>query len=153
MIWLPVVKKSSRALRDQIGCPPPLVETCHLGPPDAGAAAQHQLIAHELAVVLAEGAVRSPVAGVGRVGAAGPFPDVAEELAEAGSRRRRGMFDKFVAQDMDRDGDIDFVSTRGNSKPYDGVFWLEQVRTPGPVRAFTPARSRDSPEVSLPAGR
>ena len=69
------------------------------------------------------------------------------------SRRRRGMFDKFVAQDMDRDGDIDFVSTRGNSKPYDGVFWLEQVRTPGPVRAFTPARSLDSPEVSLPAGR
>jgi hypothetical protein len=69
------------------------------------------------------------------------------------SRRRRGMFDKFVAEDMDRDGDIDFVSTRGNSKPFDGVFWLEQIRTPAPVRAFTPARSSDSPEVPLPASR
>jgi hypothetical protein len=69
------------------------------------------------------------------------------------SRRRRGMFDKFVAEDMDRDGDIDFVSTRGNSKPFDGVFWLEQIRTPAPVHAFTPARSSDSPEVPLPASR
>jgi FG-GAP-like repeat len=66
------------------------------------------------------------------------------------SRRRRGMFDKFVAHDMDRDGDIDFVSTRGNSKPYDGVFWLEQVRTPAPVGAFKPARTSDSPEIPLP---
>jgi hypothetical protein len=47
------------------------------------------------------------------------------------SRRRRGMFDQFVARDMDGDGDVDFVSTRGNSSIYDGVFWLEQVRTPG----------------------
>jgi hypothetical protein len=69
------------------------------------------------------------------------------------SRRRRGMFDKFVAHDMDRDGDIDFVSTRGNSKPYDGVFWLEQVRTPAPVGAFRQARTSDSPEVPLPASR
>jgi hypothetical protein len=69
------------------------------------------------------------------------------------SRRRRGMFDKFVPVDMDRDGDIDFVSTRGNSKPYDGVFWLEQVRTPAPVSPFRQARSEDSPEVPLPANR
>jgi hypothetical protein len=65
------------------------------------------------------------------------------------SRRRRGMFDTFVPHDMDRDGDIDFLSTRGNSKPYDGVFWLEQVRTPAPVSAFTRARVEDSPEVPL----
>ena len=45
------------------------------------------------------------------------------------SRRQRGMFDMFVARDLDKDGDVDFVSTRGNSGPYDGVFWLEQVRT------------------------
>ena len=66
------------------------------------------------------------------------------------SRRERGMFDKFVAQDMDRDGDIDFVSTRGNSKPYDGVFWLEQVRTDEAVPGFVPARVVDSPELPLP---
>jgi len=66
------------------------------------------------------------------------------------SRRERGMFDKFVARDMDGDGDIDFVSTRGNSGPNDGVFWLEQVRTAAPVRAFTPARDSESPEIPLP---
>jgi hypothetical protein len=66
------------------------------------------------------------------------------------SRRQRGMFDKFVPQDVDGDGDVDFVSTRGNSGPYDGVFWLEQVRSPEPRRAFERARAQDSPEVPLP---
>jgi hypothetical protein len=69
------------------------------------------------------------------------------------SRRRRGMFDKFVALDLDGDKDIDFVSTRGNSAPYDGVFWIEQVRTPAPTRTFTQARETESPEIPLPAGR
>jgi hypothetical protein len=31
---------------------------------------------------------------------------------------------------------LTFFSTRGNSEPYDGVFWLEQVRTATPARAF-----------------
>jgi hypothetical protein len=66
------------------------------------------------------------------------------------SRRRRGMYDKFVARDMDGDGDVDFVTTRGNSTPYDGVLWLEQVRTPGPVESFEQAREEDSPELALP---
>ena len=66
------------------------------------------------------------------------------------SRRQRGMFDKFVAVDLDRDGDVDFVSTRGNSGPYDGVFWLEQVRSSEPRASFEPARTHESPEVPLP---
>lgn len=66
------------------------------------------------------------------------------------SRRQRGMFDKFLARDMDGDGDMDFVGTRGNSGPYDGVFWLEQIRTNSPVPAFKQARETDSPEVPLP---
>ncbi len=66
------------------------------------------------------------------------------------SRRYRGMFDAFVARDMDADGDVDFVGTRGNSYPYDGVFWLEQRRTAEPVQAFTRARTEDSQEVDLP---
>jgi len=66
------------------------------------------------------------------------------------SRRQRGMFDKFVARDVDGDGDVDFAGTRGNSGPYDGVFWLEQVRSAEPRRAFTPARAAESPEVPLP---
>lgn len=66
------------------------------------------------------------------------------------SRRIRGMFDKFAAFDPDNDGDIDFVSTRGNSHPYDGVFWLEQVRTKEPAKRFTPARKEDSREMGLP---
>jgi hypothetical protein len=60
------------------------------------------------------------------------------------------MFDKFIAKDMDNDGDMDFVSTRGNSAPFDGVFWLEQVRSPQPGKAFIPARNQDSAEIPLP---
>jgi len=68
------------------------------------------------------------------------------------SRRQRGMFDKFIARDMDGDGDVDFLGTRGNSGPYDGLFWLEQVRSKEPRAAFTPARAAESPEI-LPAVR
>ena len=66
------------------------------------------------------------------------------------SRRVRGMFDKFIARDLDGDGDMDFLGTRGNSRPFDGVFWLEQVRTEQPVAAFSRARQAESEEVPLP---
>ncbi|MDA1369493.1 MAG: VCBS repeat-containing protein [Proteobacteria bacterium] len=66
------------------------------------------------------------------------------------SRRKRGMFDKFIARDVDGDGDMDFIGTRGNSAPFDGVFWLEQVRTPNPVPAFQRARLQESDEMPLP---
>jgi hypothetical protein len=66
------------------------------------------------------------------------------------SRRERGMFDKFVRYDVDRDGDNDFFGTRGNSGEYDGVFWLEQVRTREPAPSFVHARAMDSPELPLP---
>jgi len=66
------------------------------------------------------------------------------------SRRQRGMFDMFVERDMDGDGDVDFIGTRGNSGPYDGAFWLEQVRSEAPVASFEQAREQDSPEVPLP---
>ena len=66
------------------------------------------------------------------------------------SRRTRGMFDKFIARDADGDGDVDFFGTRGNSAPYDGVFWLEQVRSDTAVPVFTPARDTDSLEMALP---
>src|SRR5262245_31772657 len=46
----------------------------------AGTAAQDVLVAHEFPVVLAKRAGSSTVAGVGRVGAARPFPNVAEHL-------------------------------------------------------------------------
>lgn len=66
------------------------------------------------------------------------------------SRRTRGMYDKWLAQDMDQDGDLDFVGTRGNSAPYDGVIWLEQIRTPSPAPNFTGARTQDSRQMPLP---
>ena len=66
------------------------------------------------------------------------------------SRRKRGMFDGFVGHDLDGDGDLDFAATRGNSAPYDGVFWLEQVRTREARPSFTRARSEDSEEMPLP---
>ncbi|GJM13224.1 MAG: hypothetical protein DHS20C12_16270 [Pseudohongiella sp.] len=66
------------------------------------------------------------------------------------SRRKRGMFDKFIARDVDGDGDVDFLGTRGNSAPFDGVFWLEQVRSGEPLRNFRPARTSESDEIALP---
>jgi len=66
------------------------------------------------------------------------------------SRRERGMFDKFIPYDIDNDGDLDFFTTRGNSGEYDGVLWLEQLRTEEPVQAFISAFEVDSPEIPLP---
>jgi hypothetical protein len=66
------------------------------------------------------------------------------------SRRVRGMYDGFIARDLDGDGDLDFVATRGNSGPFDGVFWLEQQRTDSPQASFTPARSQESRALPLP---
>ena len=66
------------------------------------------------------------------------------------SRRKREMYDKFIARDADGDGDVDFFGTRGNSAPYDGVFWLEQVQSDAPRPAFERARDQDSPEMPLP---
>ena len=66
------------------------------------------------------------------------------------SRRKRGMFDSFVARDLDGDGDVDFVGTRGNSAQFDGVYWLEQVRTDEPVAAFDQAREVESQQMPLP---
>jgi hypothetical protein len=60
------------------------------------------------------------------------------------------MFDKFIARDMDGDGDTDLLGTRGNSAPFDGVFWLEQLRSLEPRERFTPARQNESPEMPLP---
>ena len=68
------------------------------------------------------------------------------------SRRKRGMFDKFIARDLDQDGDTDLVGTRGNSAEYDGVFWLEQVRSAEARPSFEAARATDSQEMPLPEG-
>lgn len=66
------------------------------------------------------------------------------------SRRRRGMFDMFIPVDVNKDGLMDLLTTRGNSGDFDGVLWLQQVRTEDPVPAFEQARELDSPQVPLP---
>jgi CubicO group peptidase (beta-lactamase class C family) len=52
--------------------------------------------------------------------------------------------------DFDGDGDLDAVGTRGNSEPYDGVIWLEQVRQAEPHRVFEQARAIDSQQMPPP---
>lgn len=66
------------------------------------------------------------------------------------SRRVRGMYDMFASLDMDGDGDLDIIAPRGNSGTYDGVFWLEQVRSNDPRPAFTQARDKESRQLPLP---
>src|SRR4051794_26536021 len=48
------------------------------------AAAKHHLVDHKLAVVLADGAIRLPEAGVGTVGAGSPLPSIAVPLMRPG---------------------------------------------------------------------
>src|SRR4051794_30502806 len=48
----------------------------------ARAAAQHHLVAHELAIVFPKSARRRAVPGIRRVGAAGPFPNIAKHLLQ-----------------------------------------------------------------------
>ena len=68
------------------------------------------------------------------------------------SRRVRGMYDAFITRDIDGDGDIDLITTRGNSGEFDGLIWLEQVRTSAPVRSFVPSREKESAQLPLPPG-
>jgi len=62
-------------------------------------------------------------------------------------RRKRGMYDKWIPIDLDKDEDIDFIGTRGNSEPYDGVIWLEQMDSDHSESVFLPARDKDSATV------
>src|SRR3546814_11105125 len=70
-----------------IGCP-------HVPPARSAASAfQHELPRHELAIIFADRACRRTKAGMGPIGAAGPFPYTAEHLAKcsrlfAGARAR-----------------------------------------------------------------
>ena len=65
------------------------------------------------------------------------------------SRRKRGKFAAFLPRDMDEDGDVDFIVTRGHSGKFDGVFWLQQLHSEKPVKVFTPARDSDSDPLPL----
>src|SRR3546814_5904150 len=54
----------------------------------ARAALEHELPAHELAVIFADRAFGRAEAGIGAIGAAGPFPDVAEKAGRVAKARR-----------------------------------------------------------------
>jgi len=68
------------------------------------------------------------------------------------SRRMRGMYDAFEPLDLNGDGLMDFIGTRGNSGEFDGVFWLEQKRTTTPRQSFVQARETDSRQIPPPPG-
>ena len=65
------------------------------------------------------------------------------------SRRKRGKFAAFLPRDMDEDGDLDFIVTRGHSGEFDGVFWLQQLHSGKPVKVFTPERESESEPLPL----
>src|SRR5579862_9450472 len=50
----------------------------------ATAAAQDELAGHELAIIFADRALGGTKAGIGAIGAAGPFPDITEHLGKTG---------------------------------------------------------------------
>src|SRR3546814_19849859 len=60
----------------------------------AAAAAQDELAAHELAILFADRARRGAEAGIGAIGAAGPFPHAAEHLLQVGVLVARGGLDR-----------------------------------------------------------
>src|SRR5687767_13303344 len=60
----------------------------------AASAAKNELIAHELAIIFADRPLLGPEARIGKEGASGPFPDVAEHLAETGCCGRRSRPDR-----------------------------------------------------------
>ncbi|MHC4916296.1 MAG: FG-GAP repeat domain-containing protein [Planctomycetota bacterium] len=66
------------------------------------------------------------------------------------SRRAQGMYDMFFVRDVNGDGLVDLVTTRGNSSPQDGTIWLEQVRTEKPGPAFTSAWPPDQESRQQP---
>ncbi|MEX0715536.1 MAG: VCBS repeat-containing protein [Planctomycetaceae bacterium] len=73
------------------------------------------------------------------------------------SRRAQGMYDMFFAHDVNGDGLVDFLATRGNGSPQDGTIWLEQIRSNEPLPVFTSAwpaeedsREQPFPVVTLP---
>lgn len=66
------------------------------------------------------------------------------------TRQVRGMNDMFISRDMDGDGDVDLVTTRGNSGRFDGVVWLEQVRSKDQRPAYRAARKKESRHLPLP---
>ena len=62
------------------------------------------------------------------------------------------MFDVFLPRDMNGDGFVDFVGTRGNSGEYDGVIWIEQVRSRAPQPAYRQARASESRQLAPTPG-
>lgn len=68
-----------------------------------------------------------------------------DDSALAGTRLRGA--DGLAIGDLDGDGLVDFLGTRGNSGDLDGVFWLQQRRTEAPVPVFRTTWQTDSRQL------
>ena len=74
----------------RVGCEEVAVTGARMaGQGGARAAAQHELVAHELAVVFAHRADRRPAAGIGGISRLRPLPDAADELHRRGPLQKQ----------------------------------------------------------------
>ena len=68
-------------------------------------------------------------------------------------RRELGAFTGFAAADVDSDGAMDIIATRGGSGGLDGVFVLQQVRESIPMRRFVAARKMNDRSLPIPTAQ
>jgi CubicO group peptidase (beta-lactamase class C family) len=73
------------------------------------------------------------------------------DLSTLASGAEAAAAEDVTLADLDGDGHLDAVGTRGNSGPYDGVIWLEQLRQAEAHPAFVSARAIDSEEMPAPS--
>src|SRR5688500_18778209 len=101
----------------------------------AAAAAQHELAAHELAIIFADRALLRPEAGIGKEGAHRPLPDVAEHLAGPALTAEKAALALLGRARPHRSGLVELVAAERIERGGGGLpFRLGREPRAGPAR-------------------